>query len=495
PLLHTWSLGVEEQFYLIWPLLLILIHKVWGLRRSPVILGILFILSLLAREYLVRTNAMDAFYLPWSRAWQLSLGGMVSLAVLPAIQGKKGVEFFSALGVFLILFSLLFLDEKGMPGFKALVPCLGAALFIHAARQETGLAHTILSSRIMVFTGLISYSLYLWHWPLVAFYKGYFSAELDVQARIAIIIVSFILACVSWRYIEQPARRLKISPRKIISAGVCTIMVFILASNVLKLRHSAAWRVSYEMDRAELRPHDLYDICAGEGGAFDRQNCIIGPNKDTYEVIVSGDSHAAHYMPTVVEWAKSRDLTVRMFSRRACSTWVESSEVKMKAGKPDTYCMDLTKAFYDVLEKDTSIRYVFLGLRLAGDSEDLRRSLKKIKSANRAVYYLGSVPEFREDPHDCMIRNHVLVSKWFPREGKDCMTLDPGYARRVVQGSHASLLPLLKSLDIPYFDPLPLIKVPRNEDGQFIYMDNHHLNQYGALYLVPGLKSFIEKNG
>lgn len=494
PLLHTWSLGVEEQFYLIWPLVLFFTHKLWGIGRAAIVLSILLLISLGVSEYMVRTNAIDAFYLLHSRGWELALGGLIGLGAIPPLRKQWGIEIASLIGCALIALSVLFYHESGFPGLKAIIPCMGAALFIYSAQHGKGIAHKIISSRALVFTGLISYSLYLWHWPLIAFYKSYFSPDLSATVQISITILSFALAWLSYKFVETPFRRMTLPPKRVIGLGFAAIVVFVVSSNLIKDENEAGWRVTYKADKAIIRANNYYKTCAVDGGAFNRDDCIIGPNKDKYEVILAGDSHAAHYIPTVLEWAKSKDLTVRIFLRGACRTFVQTDAEIIRQGKVDTYCMDLTKAFYDTLDQDKSIQYVFLGLMLATGTDEVKASLKKIDDRHKKTYFLGSVPIFENDPHQCHIKNNLLVSKVFPRPAQNCMDIDPVYSNAKIAESHDSLKPVLADLGIPYFDPLPFMQTPYDKEGHFMFMDTDHLNQYGGMHLWPYLDQFIAKN-
>ncbi len=495
PLLHTWSLGVEEQFYLLWPLLLLLTHKFLGPGRSLIALSVLLFLSLGVSEYLVRTDAMAAFYYLHARAWELALGGIVALNVLPPLRARLPNELAGAAGLALVLYAAIFYQNADFPGLKAAIPCLGAALFLYAAQQGPGLAHKILSARAFVFTGLVSYSLYLWHWPIVAYYKSYFSTELTLTVQIQMLILSFVLAYISWRWIEQPFRQMRVAPKKVVAAALGLIVTFIVASNVVKNENDAGWRVTYDVVEHVRSPHTLDKICSVEGGAMNTKDCIIGPNKDAYEVILVGDSHASHYTPTVLDWAQENGLTVRIFLRGACRTWVESADIKVKNGRIDHDCMALTQSFYETLATDDSIRYVFLGLLMPKDTDDIRHSIAKIKSYGKTTIFLGQVPMFRDDPHECQIRNNLLITRWFPRDAVDCMALDKDYADARIAETHQSILPLLREYGIAYFDPAPFIQTPFDSAGRFMYLDTNHLNRYGAAHLAPHLKDFLGAGG
>lgn len=500
PLLHTWSLGVEEQFYLIWPLLLVLLHKRLGRQtenhRIFIYLLIIMMSSMAISEYLVRTDTMQAFYHLHSRAWELAIGGIVAIGVIKPINNQAITELLAALGIGLILFSSLFLDSENFPGLKALPACFGASMFIYAAQgSRTAITHKLLSQRPIVFLGLMSYSLYLWHWPIVAFYKSYFGTELTSTVQISMALLSIALGYLSYKYIEQPFRLMAPAPKRTIALGLLAIVSFVVLSNVAKKQSKASWRVTYELNASITSPHKLFKTCSVDGGAYDKENCYIGPNKDQYEVILVGDSFASHYVPTILGWARSKGLTVRIFTRGDCHVWVKTQKTRFRAGKEDTFCNELTPAFYKTLEQDRSIQYVFVGLKSPKLDEETKASMEHINSLNKKVIFLGTGPLFRKNPHVCQIKNHLLITKIFPaaEQKHNCLAIDMAYTNKELTHTHADFIPFLNSLNVPYFDPTPFLQDPYNEDKQYLFADEGHLNQHGGEYLVPYFSDFMEK--
>lgn len=494
PLLHTWSLGVEQQFYLIWPVILVAIYRLGWASKRVAIFMVLIVASLGVSEYLVRTNAMDAFYLLQSRGWELILGGILALNLWPGVLRKPGMaDALSILGCLLIFIPVLTYTDSHFPGLNAVLPCLGVALFIYAAQGKVGLGHRLAATPFLVFTGRISYSLYLWHWPFIAFYKSYFSPDLPVAVQLGIVALSFLCGWLSYQFVEQPFRHGTMAPRKTIAVAFAAIVVFVVTSNLIKDENDAGWRVAYKADKVALKPNEYYYTCAVDGSAYNTADCIIGPNKDKYEVVLTGDSHAAHYIPAVVDWAKSKGLTVRLFLRKACKTFVESNETPLTNGVADPDCQNLTPAFYKMLDNDKHIQYVFAALMLPEGTDDIRRSLEKIKAHNKKVIYLGAVPIFEQDPHECHIKNNLLVSKIFPRPQRDCLAIDAAYSKGRIDASTKTLRPLLKDVGVPYFDPVPFMQTPFDRAGNFMYMDTNHLNSYGGHYLAPHLGGFIAR--
>ena len=168
PLLHTWSLAVEEQFYIFFPLFLMLVRKFFPTRlRLSVI--VLFCASLAASVVVVSQNRGTAFYMPYTRAWELLLGTLLSLGMFPHLRWSWLRNLATIIGIGLIAFSVLFYTEQTLfPGLSALAPCVGSALIIGAGESGSSVIGKILSWRPIVFIGLISYSLYLWHWPVIS---------------------------------------------------------------------------------------------------------------------------------------------------------------------------------------------------------------------------------------------------------------------------------------------------------------------------------------
>jgi peptidoglycan/LPS O-acetylase OafA/YrhL len=220
PMLHTWSLAVEEQFYVSFPLFLVLVRKLFPsrLRLSVVVL---FLTSLILSGVLVWRNQGTAFYMPYTRAWEILLGTMLSLGMFPRLSSAWLRNVATLAGIGLITFSVLFyFRDTVFPGFSALVPCVGSALIIGAGESGSSLVGKVLAWRPVVFVGLISYSLYLWHWPVIvlrqmglligvsavaAHVPGLHlsSHQFDVLLEVSI---AFLLAVLSWKFVEQPFR-------------------------------------------------------------------------------------------------------------------------------------------------------------------------------------------------------------------------------------------------------------------------------------------------
>ena len=203
PLLHMWSLGVEEQFYIVIPLLMWAGFR-FGRKSVIVTLFTLFLASLaLACWQVANESFRDAFYLPHSRAWELLAGSLVACAFAERFRG--GAKILAPFGLVLIITAyILFSPLTAFPGPSAILPVVGAALLLHFG--NVGWVGRLLASKPLVVVGQISYSLYLWHWPIIVFWKYLSFGRFDWHDQVGALGVSFVLAWVSWRWIEIPTR-------------------------------------------------------------------------------------------------------------------------------------------------------------------------------------------------------------------------------------------------------------------------------------------------
>ena len=227
PMLHTWSLAVEEQYYIFFPILLWLIHR-YARDRMFLLLAPLAILSFALSVWGVRHAPAFTFFMAPTRIWELFAGALLALGLVPAIEKRVIREALSWLGLGLIGYAIIvFTESTRFPGLNALFPVVGAVLLIHSARGTS--AGWLLSHRIPVFIGLISYSLYLWHWPIIVFSEYRLGHELSGLETVAAIAASLVVAALSWRYVERPFRVKGLVTRRRIFQGAATAMAGMVA--------------------------------------------------------------------------------------------------------------------------------------------------------------------------------------------------------------------------------------------------------------------------
>jgi peptidoglycan/LPS O-acetylase OafA/YrhL len=318
PLLHLWSLGVEEQFYLLWPLLVALLFP--RARVLPLALGCIIVVSFIWNVLSVHSNPSAAFYLPIARFWELMLGAALAyvavtrndpLAVVSSSWRRATSEALSWCGLLLLGAALLLVrDSDAFPGWWALLPTLGALLLM--AAPDAWPNRKLLSHPVMVFIGLISYPLYLWHWVLLTMTRIAVGGwEPSTSARAAAVVASIILAWLTYALIEKPIRARKRGALH--PVGLILIMAFVAAIGLaVDLSNGAAFRYppsirplaafNYDADRKFYETQYRFEKCFLRGGQtfvdLDAQ-CVDKPDGKSRLLVLWGDSHAASLYPAL----------------------------------------------------------------------------------------------------------------------------------------------------------------------------------------------------
>jgi peptidoglycan/LPS O-acetylase OafA/YrhL len=431
PLLHTWSLAVEEQFYLAFPLVMLLIAK-FGRGRYSTWLLVLTVVSLVSCVVVTESNTSAAFYLSHTRAWELLAGGLLAINAIPALQDQRKREFVSLAGILLLAFSVLSFSELTIfPGLAALLPVLGTAMLIHSGAHGQTVVGRCLSVRPLVFVGLISYSLYLWHWPVVVFAQYYSVVALTSASIILVLCTSFLLAVVSWRYVETPFRkkRLAAEPRQMfrVSAAVTFVLVAVGMIGIYGQgapgQHSQNSVMHYEEDDPEWR---RWGECERRSRALgsDPGPCAIGSEGEVPSFIFWGDSHGTSLASAVDRSAALNGLAGQIVVSPGCPPLYKI----VRQGRH--YCDGFNTAVLGYLAAHDEIRTVIMAARwtfivngdydkreesyalklidlqaMGPDDADnasvfesgLRRTIERLQDLGKNVVLVGPVPEIGYD--------------------------------------------------------------------------------------------------
>lgn len=314
PLLHTWSLAVEEQWYLVWPLLIGAI----GAQRRGIMTGLIsaiITLSLIYSIWLLPRDPSATFYLLPTRAWEMGLGAWLaasSVRCAPRILA----EILSVIGILLIALSVRYYsDDIAFPGLAALPPCLGAILLIYANQSGT-IVGRVLASPPFRYIGLISYSLYLWHWPVIVFAEGGLFVGHGTGAQVGMLTVSTILAYLSWRFIERPfrvgseawpTRKVLVGGGAVIAGLLAIAAVIPFIANIVT-RYNAQDRqiaayLSYDGDAAYRRGTCFRVTWQNR---FNPDHCLATTGKPP--ILFVGDSHAAQLWPGLARYRDHFDI-------------------------------------------------------------------------------------------------------------------------------------------------------------------------------------------
>lgn len=294
PLLHTWSLSVEEQFYLVWPAILLAL----GLRRfTGLIILALGVISLTAAEYWLGKDPAMVFFLMPFRVVEFCLGAL--LCWMGSCSHRRRLsESLAALGLLLILVPVFYYDESiRFPGITAVVPCIGAALLIHVGGHTR--IGSLLQNRFLLFFGLISYSFYLVHWPLVVFYKYVNYPSLHTTEQFLLFIAAVVIAALMYKYVETPFRKRNqnyVVPTRYFAPGLLSLVVVIAglgwsikSSQGWQWRHSDSHWSAKDIEAGQSRRYaKLHEICNQRGW----DNCYEPVSDTTQNILILGDSHA-----------------------------------------------------------------------------------------------------------------------------------------------------------------------------------------------------------
>lgn len=359
PLLHTWSLGVEEQFYIAFPLLLTLLFRHIG--RAPIriaVVSVVFIVSLVAAVLAVPRHPEKAFFLLHYRAWELMLGALIAMAK-PRLRSVGLNHSLGAAGLVMIVLAMAFYtDNTPFPGASALPPCLGAGLLILTGGDKRVITFRLLAWRPLVFIGLISYSVYLWHWPLIVFARH---AGIQVAGPAAALLMagSLVAGALSWRFIEQPFRKPVAGTRPMVFAAWALTCVLLIG-----FWHAARWSrgfsARYSADVLRVLDYKEWATAYRNNAAKNfkpEESPVYGARNVTPDIAVWGDSHARALLPVLDEMAKQRGRALKHFGMNGVPPVVGATPSDV--GNPQK-TSEYSARTLAMLPRDPSLRTIIL---------------------------------------------------------------------------------------------------------------------------------------
>lgn len=335
-LLHTWSLTVEEQFYFVFPWILLLAFKVG---RKAVWLGViaLMVISFCLSEWRIQDKPMASFYLLYARGWELLIGAFCAILVVDSQLLSKVSNTFKELlawlGLAMILYGIFFFTESTpAAGRYTLIPTIGAALIILFSRTD-GYVGRMLSHPLLIFVGLISYSTYLWHQPLLAFSKYYFVDDFNVSIAGVLCLLSFVLGYLTWRFIEKPFRYGSFgltTQRRVYTSSVVLGASMIVFSIYGESEKGYPDRLDSNILATYQTPknYEQIDTCfILKQDAFDLSDCFASMGAEN-NVLIVGDSHAASLFPSLRREFEKKNWNLSMLTYGSCVPFISESRLE-----------------------------------------------------------------------------------------------------------------------------------------------------------------------
>jgi peptidoglycan/LPS O-acetylase OafA/YrhL len=515
PLLHLWSLGVEEQFYIIWPLML---WFAWKLRLNLLIITIVVLLiSFVINVDKVNSDAVAAFYLPQTRFWELLVGSVLAYVILnkkKCFQNNKSMldtwlyrrlqpivsrldansiifcNLQSLLGAALISFGILFINkETAFPGWIAVIPVAGAFLIISAGKQAW-LNRVILSNRVLVWLGLISYPLYLWHWPLLSFARIVEGETTTPSVRIITILISIVLAWITYKIIEKPVRFGIHSKAKAYSLFAFMVIVgfigyYAYITEGFPLRNGANLQSKYN---GEIGHQPFYnylksnfspctpEYILNESNVFFNTRQCFQKDRDALDVIaIVGDSHAEHLFPGLASEVTNHGV---VYYNRAGLPFISNKKFSN---------------VFDLIIKDNKIKIVILSalwgnrtakMKLDDIEEELVATSNALVEAGKKVYLADDNPHFPFDTHKCMYERRFSISS-------KCIQTSPPYIQKYNRyyPVFKEVQDIVGELHILEYSKFFCTKgVCRMEiNGDILYRDSNHFNIIGSRFVARKL--------
>lgn len=521
PLLHTWSLAVEEQFYIFYPLALGLVLPA-GRRATILALGTVMFVSLALAIWATPRMPAASFYLLPTRAWELGFGALVALGVTPKRLNRASREILSLFALAAILVPMFFYDTTTVfPGFAALPPVLGATLLIMIGTTGSSLVHRMLSLRVVVAVGLISYSLYLWHWPVLAFFRVLIgNPVLPPALATTAVTLSVLMSFLSWRYVERPFRN-RSARRPIARTAMVGATLLAIAAGVILLGNGWPGRVSPEARAidAVAQPTRFDRDCMRKYMADNV--CRIGvPTSagDPVDLVLIGDSHAAAAAEAVDAAAREAGLSGAFMGNVSCAPLVG-----VVAGTPEnrSECARFMEAAVRFATETPGVRYVVLASRwpvlvegtlmpgepglpfpvrldpdVYGNTTEaptnaeavetaLTATLEALAAGGAEVLLLGPVPELGWN-----VPEHLIAHlRWG-------IPMPPNPNLHTTLARQSTTLAILESAAaanqqtttyIPVATELCTPECPTHDQTEVWYWDDDHLSPMGAVRLITPL--------
>ena len=485
PFIHYWSLAVEEQFYLIWPIFILFLAR-YG---KKVILGGIAITtlgSLLFSIYLTQVAPIWAFYSLPTRAWELGFGAL--LLFIP--ETKKKMRILPWLGFFGITFaSLNFNENTAFPGKNALIPVIATVVLIASIKYWPPLFNDLSNSRVSQWLGAISYPLYLWHWPALVLPSSALGRPLRFYERFLCILLTIILAHFTSKYVEEPLRHKNLSPRTIYKGAIVTTASSLAVGTLIAFSTSSIITtkgdITYQFDLVKVmeKPAVYGDDCHVNYGETKSGFCTYGDKNSSETIVLYGDSHAAQWFPTLEKLAKQRGFKLISLTKSACPA--------VDANRPDQGAF---KQVHCTKWRQNSIERIAKIKPMAVITSSFQYFTPANEGVSRATWWRDGQRKLLSDLTGST--DHLIYISDTPRPLRDIPNCLASRNSRVCDSTQKTRVSIIFGFEV--VNPTPWLCssfCPAIIDGTVAYRDASHISVEMALKLLPKLEEALIAKG
>lgn len=484
PFIHYWSLAVEEQFYVVWPILLLLLAR-YGRRAIFWGISITTVLSLLLSVYQTQTSPIWAFYSLPTRAWELGVGALL-LFVPEKVWRNRFIPWLGVIGIAIATFN--FDENTAFPGVNAVLPVFATALLIGSISIWPRAFNDLSNNRISQWLGAISYPLYLWHWPALVLPSSALGRPLRIRERLFCILLTVVLAHLTSKFIEQPLRHKKIEGKKVYLFFVFTTITSLVAGLIISATSSSMISVkgtNYKFNLIDVmeKPAVYGDDCHVNYGETKSGYCTYGDKKSNRTLVLYGDSHAAQWFPALEQIALERGYKLISLTKSACPAvdapredqgafknvhcekWRQNSIARIKSIHPDAVITSSFQYFTPPSGFPSKSRWW---------DDGQRRLLSELRGSSNHLIYISDTPRPLRDIPNCLAS----------RDSHTCDSTEK--TRNVIINGFEKI------------DPTPWLCTsycPAIKDGYVVYRDASHISVAASLALKPELEKALLAKG
>ena len=474
PLLHTWSLAVEMQFYMLQPLLVLCLPNKWLKRLLPIIL----ISCLLAAEYMLRKGAAQStYYALYARIPEFLVGSLLAINQTGTKWTTKKANITFIFGLLLILISTLILSNaNNFPGLLSVLPITGAGFIIAAKNARYS---SLLRTTPLVWLGALSYSLYLWHWPILAFIRYYTGTyALNGISSLIFILATLTLAITSYYWVEQRfhgKQRTKLSSNKWLTYSTLCLLILGLASIKQLSTKLNTYIAPSQLGIEYSRYADPTEICHGEIHG----DCIKGNTNSTKQILVIGDSHAAMLNRFFDQLGKELDFSARVITASSCVTIPDFDYERLPewAQKPCISQIQYAKSYIESANTIIIAGAWDYQTKSQNFINALNRFLSENDKTSKRIYIISQVPKLSINVQRLLRFRSLGLPTKFERDDsyKQANLIIENLTKNHTKTQFIDLSELNLFKDAPFYTDHQGITTP-------IYLDDNHLNQQGVYY-------------